>query len=91
MRSQGSRVLQKRVGTTLKRRLLVEKLRKINPANPAIQQVEALVRTEKRNPQLQEAARLAQAGEAQKAVAIYRSAFGGNTPRLTGRFLITRH
>ncbi len=59
---------------------LVEKLRKINPANPAIQQVEALVRTEKRNPQLQEAARLAQAGEAQKSVAIYRSAFGGNTP-----------
>jgi tetratricopeptide (TPR) repeat protein len=59
---------------------LVEKLRKVNPANPAIQQVEAVVRNEKRNPQLQEAARLAQSGQAEKAVAAYRSAFGNNAP-----------
>ena len=72
--------------------VLVEKLRKINPANPAIQQVEALVRTEKRNPQLQEAARLAQAGASREGGCdLSRAHSAATRPRLNGRFLITRH
>lgn len=58
----------------------IERLRKSNPNNPAIQQIEALAKNEKRNPQLEEAGRLAQAGQAEKAVALYRTAFGSNTP-----------
>jgi tetratricopeptide (TPR) repeat protein len=55
-------------------------LKKANPANPAIHQIETAVKKAKDNPQLQEAARLAQAGQPENAVAAYRAAFGSNTP-----------
>lgn len=58
----------------------LDKLRKANPANPAIKQIEAIGKTEKRNPLLDEAAKLAGSGQSDKAVAAYRKAFGGKTP-----------
>lgn len=59
---------------------LLEKLRKANPVNPVIKQVEAMGKSGKRNPELDEAGRLAQGGQTEKSVAAYRKAFGGNAP-----------
>ena len=48
------------------------RLRKSNPANPAIRQIETIGKAAKHNPDLDVAAKLAASGESEKAIAIYR-------------------
>ena len=58
----------------------LERLRKSNPANPAIRQIETISKAAKHNPDLDVAAKLAASGESEKAIAIYRRVFGDNPP-----------
>jgi DNA-binding SARP family transcriptional activator len=57
----------------------LNRLRKANASNPAIKQIEAMDKSEKRNQDLEAAAKLAGSGQGEKAVAAYRKAFGGGT------------
>ncbi len=75
----------KMTGKDAQAEIYLEKLRRLNAKNPAIAQIESTGKTARRNPELEEAARLAAAGQPAKAVASYQRAFGGNTPPLSGR------
>lgn len=58
----------------------LDRLRKVNPKNPAIAQIENAGRPEQRRPELEEAAKLAQGGKPEQAVAAYERAFGEKPP-----------
>ncbi len=58
----------------------LERLRAVNPKDPAIQRIENLSAQQDQNAALQQAGKYAQAGQYAQAMAIYRKAFGNNPP-----------
>src|SRR4051794_16263404 len=67
-------------GKTAEAEEYLSRLRKANPANPAIKQIESISTGSKRNPDIEDASRFAAAGQNDKAVTSYRKAFGSKVP-----------
>jgi tetratricopeptide (TPR) repeat protein len=67
-------------GNTAQAKTYVERLRKLDPNNPAITQVESSKITGQQQARLQEAARLVRNQQMEAAVQIYREVFGDNPP-----------
>ena len=58
----------------------LERLRAVNPKDPAIQRIESLTAQQDQTAALQQAGKYAQAGQYAQAMALYRKAFGNNPP-----------
>ncbi|MFT4114262.1 cellulose synthase subunit BcsC-related outer membrane protein [Silvibacterium sp.] len=69
----------RRAGNNAQADKYVERLKQINPADPEISHIQNLSSTRVQNQRLEEAAKLAQNGHPQEALAAYRGIFG-NTP-----------